>query len=73
MNREERYVVFKVADIEKYLNAEHKNVIESLKILINSNRHVDGKKSQLKCVVVEEDWPEYEKVWNMIETREEQQ
>lgn len=72
MNREERYVVFKVADIEKYLNAEHKNVIEMLKIRINNHRHVDGK-SQLKCVVVEQDWPEYEKVWDMIETREEKE
>jgi len=77
MNRETRYVVVKISDIEKYLENEqtvefYKNTLKNLTNHINIARKNDGKK-ELKCVVVEDDWPEYEKVWDMIETREEQE
>lgn len=66
--REPRYSVMKSKDMK---NALSEKEIEQLNML---NRKVDewriqNGKASLKCVVVEEDWPEYEPVWKMIEDR----
>lgn len=73
MNRESRYLTLKVKDIEA---AEADNwITPGEKGLLN---HIAGKiafyrygnsKPELKCVVVESDWPEYEHVWELIRLR----
>jgi len=70
MIREERYLIFKYKDLDKYLGNNNKlwdNLIEIIDE-INTQRLLDNK-ALLTCVVVEKDWPEYEQVWKLIETR----
>lgn len=66
--REDRYLVFKRSDIEKYLNEGNRGTLNGLTWLIDHHRKDDGKQP-LQCVVVEHDWPEHEQVWKMIEAR----
>lgn len=65
--RESRYTVIKHSDMDVLTGEEE----ESLNILLDKiaqGRQNKGKKD-LNCVVVEDDWPEYEAVWAMIENR----
>jgi len=55
--REDRYVVIKLKDLDKKTTA-------SLDFFLSWK----GIRTR-DCVVVESDWPEYEKVWKMIEDR----
>ncbi len=66
--REERYYLLKISDMRKYLSAEKQEVVRSIAEKLNAGRAVDGK-SALQAVVVEHDWPEYERVWEMIQQR----
>ena len=66
--REERYFVLKISDMRKYLSREKFELVGAIAEKLNAGRAVDGK-SLLQAVVVEHDWPEYERVWQMIETR----
>ena len=68
MEREDRYLVFKRKDIEEYLTEDAKADLRSLASAMFQARSIAGK-SKLKCVVIEDDWPEYEEVWDMIEKR----
>lgn len=67
MQRERRYIVFKTSDAV-YLTAEGKQAVADLIEAMTKIREDQGK-PQLNCVVIEEDWPEYEKVWKMLEAR----
>jgi len=66
--RENRYLVIKTKDIEKYLSYKQKQELESILFQIRLHRAKD-ERSELKCVVVEADWPEYEPTWQAIEDR----
>ena len=66
--REERYYVLKISDMRKYLSPEKQETVRAIAEKLNAGRTVDGK-TVLQAVVVEHDWPEYERVWQMIETR----
>ena len=66
--REPRYVVFKIKDILAYLGPEQIEMVEHLGKLIAHGRAGDGKE-QFNAVVVEQDWPEFEMVWDAIEAR----
>jgi rubrerythrin len=66
--REERYYVLKISDMRKYLSREKFEYVGAIAEKLNAGRAVDGK-TVLQAVVVEHDWPEYERVWQMIETR----
>lgn len=73
MEREERYIVIKLADIEKALELGHitQSNFTTLEHILSKlwySRAQRGKED-LKTVVVEHDWPEYEKVWDMLEKR----
>lgn len=73
MEREERYVVIKLSDIEEGLKLGHisPSTITTLEHIITTvwfSRAQRGKED-LKTVVVEQDWPEYEEVWRMLESR----
>ena len=66
--REHRYIVLKVSDINSHLNDSEKDKLSAICNSINDGRAIENK-PELKCVVVEHDWLEYEKVWQMIEER----
>lgn len=55
--REERYIVLKLSDLTDGEYAYIEDYIESMCI------------ERRECVVVESDWPDYDKVWKMIEER----
>ena len=66
--REDRYIVFKLADVEKdFFPSEISQLLELYETQ-QSMRKLNGK-PPLDCVVVESDWPEYEPTWKAIEAR----
>lgn len=66
--REPRYVVFKITDIHKYLSEFNQGQIMRLGGIIAEGRAMDGK-PPFNAVVVEQDWPEFDMVWQAIEDR----
>ena len=66
--REERYIVFKLSDVEKDFFPSEISQLLRLYETQQSMRKQSGK-PPLDCVVVESDWPEYEPTWNAIEAR----
>lgn len=68
MEREIRYVVLKLTDIEKHLDDHQKSKLKAILFELEAGRSLDGKQP-LECVVVESDWPEYELTWQAIEAR----
>ena len=66
--REERYLVFKLADVEKDFFPSEISQLLRLYETQQSMRKQSGK-PPLECVVVESDWPEYEPTWRAIEAR----
>ena len=68
MKREIRYMILKIKDVNDALNNEERQCLEELFGKVDAYRYTTGK-DDLECVVVERDWPEYEKVWHMIEKR----
>lgn len=70
--RELRYFVLKVKDVDKFLNDKDKVELNRILDKISFGRSINGKED-LECVVVENDWPEYEQVWDMIKKRVESQ
>jgi hypothetical protein len=67
MKREDRYIVLKLSDIE-FLDEYESEQLAGVCDIIRDIREKCGKRD-LRCVVVEDDWPEYETVWDMIEAR----
>ena len=68
MIRENRYVVLKLSDIDKYVSERLKDKLISVCNEIICGRERDNK-PELECVVVESDWPEYEPTWEAIAKR----
>lgn len=66
--REDRYLVLKYKDIEKYLDKEAFVALARIAAEVDKGRRKDGK-DITQAVVVEYDWPEYEVVWKMLENR----
>ena len=66
MDRETRYMVLKLSDINKYLFPDEIENLIKMSNTIVEERADDGK-PPLKCVVVEDDWPMYEATWKSIE------
>ena len=66
--REERYIVFKLSDVEEHFTPGEKQQLARLVEVQRAGREEAGK-APLECVVVESDWPEYEPTWNAIEAR----
>lgn len=66
--REERYVVFKIKDIVKYLHEVDREVISSIGDRLSLLRKADGKRPFVS-LVIESDWPEYELAWAQIKAR----
>ena len=66
--REERYIVFKMSDVVEHLTTTEALHLARLYEIQRVGRKEAGK-SELECVVVEKDWPEYEPTWQAIEAR----
>ena len=66
--REERYIVFKASDIERYLTAADRSYLEIMKNEIDAGRDC-ANRPPFKGLIVESDWPEYEPTWRAIEAR----
>lgn len=65
MERYNKYLVLKIADIEKYLSDEKQLKLDALVTCIRVGRLNDGKRDQ-EYVCVAADWPMYEQVWGMV-------
>ena len=66
--REDRYIVFKLSDVEEHFTPGEKQQLARLAEVQQVGRSEAGK-PPLECVVVEADWPEYEPTWKAIEAR----
>lgn len=64
--REDRYTVIKNKDIKAFLSDEQ---VDNLAEILDTINYYRGFRGEVKCVVVEHDWPEYEPVWKMVEER----
>lgn len=69
--RERRYLVLKLKDVH-HLSDEHKYQLEAICQSLQVIR-ADRGAGEMACVVVENDWPEYEYVWGLIKHRMEMQ
>ncbi len=68
MHRENRYTVIKNTDINRYLSFTEIAQMELLFSKVTRERLADGR-GEMRCVVVEHNWPEYEPTWKSIENR----
>ena len=66
--REERYIVFKLSDVERYLTDADRSHLAMMKNEIDAGRDC-ANKPPFKGLIVESDWPEYEPTWRAIEAR----
>jgi hypothetical protein len=66
--REQRYLILKISDLDKYLRPQQCELLNQIAETINVGRLLEHKPT-LNAVVVEDDWPEYEIVWSMLEER----
>lgn len=69
MKRENRYVVIKRSDLQRYILRDFRVQLQGVIETINQSRDFFEGKCPLECVVVEKDWPEYELVWELIRLR----
>ena len=63
--KEDRYVVFKRKDMEKYFGSSEWSNLRHLIATINAGRQKDNK-PLVECVVFESDWEDYDQVWDMV-------
>lgn len=68
MEREHRYIVIKLKDVEAMGNMDAYRVLHNIGRQVQNFRAANGK-PPLECVVVESDWPEYEPTWAAIAAR----
>lgn len=73
MKREDRYLVLKRSNIEAaekegYISPAERGLLYHIAVKVAFWRYGESK-PELKCVVVESDWPEYEHVWELIRLR----
>ena len=67
--REDRYIVLKRREIRNALTDLEREILISICDKIHDYRCRIMEKPPLECVVVENDWPEYEPTWKVIEKR----
>ena len=66
--RENRYIVFKISDLNDALSRSEEKHLYGLSGRIDRRRVLKGR-MPLNCVVVESDWPEYKPTWDAIRRR----
>jgi hypothetical protein len=68
MTSEDRYMVFKLSDVVEHFTKTEALHLARLYEIQRVGREAAGK-AELRCLVVENDWPEYEPTWRAIEAR----
>ena len=68
MKLDNRYLVLKRSDIEKYINLSTQVALANVDQAITHHRHDEGR-PPLECIVIESDWPEYESTLSALEAR----
>lgn len=68
MKLENRYVVFKIKDLEGVLTQTLWDDLRWTQAIHDGRRDARGA-PMLECIVIERDWPEYEAVKAMLEKR----
>lgn len=68
MIREHRYIVAKIIDAQIALTETEFKRLCALSAKVDKFR-VDNGVNSLVCLIVENDWPEYEPTWKLIEQR----
>ena len=71
MKREIRYLVMKLRDLDAALTDTERDILSAIASKVELHRQTAGKRF-LRCVVVEDDWPEYEPTWTAIAARMDQ-
>jgi hypothetical protein len=66
--REQRYYVIKISDAGEALNSSEIRLLKLLHAKVGLTRAIQAIPER-EFVVVEKDWPEYEKVWCMLQDR----
>lgn len=66
MQKEYRYVVFKLKDMEACFNARDYSMLDQLSCKLVDYRRNSGK-SDLEAVVIESDWKCYGDAWSLVE------
>lgn len=66
--REPRYLIFKIKDALSSLSSCELDRLQEIGEKISASRSSEGK-PPFNAVVVEQDWPEFDLVWEMIEAR----
>lgn len=67
MERENRYLVLKVEDIQEALTGDETEALIDIENTIIAFREKNGKRTNKQYVVVADDWPMYEETWGAIE------
>ena len=68
VEREHRYIVLKLKDVDSCLTSCEKEILESLCSKVRYYRDCEDK-HPLECLVIESDWPEYQTAWESIVER----
>ena len=66
MQRENRYVVLKISEINNYLDDTEILQLARICNKLDISRRREGK-AALECVVIQSNWNCYEEAWNLIE------
>ena len=66
--REDRYIVFKLSDVERYLTDADRAHLAMMKNEIDAGRDC-ANKPPFKGLIAKSAWPEYEPTWQAIEAR----
>ena len=64
----DQYFVVRRSEVNKFMTPLERTQFAIMRERINSGRVSDGRRP-LRCICVEEDWPEYELVLEMLEKR----
>lgn len=68
MKRELRYLVLKLKDMDAALSEAEMDMVLRISRKVVAYR-LENNRDFLECVVVENDWPEFEPTWQAIENR----
>ena len=64
--RYNKYIVLKCDDVEKYLTIQEQGMLDKMRLTIVAERQTDGKAGH-SYVVVNEEMPYAEQVWELIQ------
>lgn len=72
MLREPRYIVFKIKDVLKFLDQGEIDLLQAIGQKLAGARAQEGR-ACFNAVVVEQDWLEFDMVWDLLDKRVQQE